>query len=332
MAVFMGIPGSRPASPGEIPSGVGAQFGYACAPTLLGPWVKSTTNPVPYPNTYTGIKPWQNTNMGPGSLTWDSVNNCWLQWYASGDSDGATPTYAVIGVGDYNWTLITDDDFHRANSGTVGNGWTDNAGGKYSISSNTLHADSSSGGTSFLTRPSSENHLEQMVVIRFQTQGTNNDAFECILRGQSVGTSGYTTYQCYAYQGGLNIVSEVSGSENSLHNFGTQITASGHVARIEFACRQTPDVTPGTSTNLWVSLYDETAASNPIFNNAGNVVTDTTGSGLQSAGLSGINYYGGGGDTGVYVEFLNYQLTQTDGITINFPSSAVPSGGFFAVL
>ncbi|MHB1310568.1 MAG: hypothetical protein ACYC3L_01030, partial [Gemmatimonadaceae bacterium] len=94
------------------------------------------------------------------------------------------------------WTVVVSDNFTRANTspggaGTTtgaGNNWIDEAGGVYSISSNTLLA-TTSNTTGYLTqtllRPSGEAATGQRITATFVAVSSTQANSGILLRGQS---------------------------------------------------------------------------------------------------------------------------------------------------
>ena len=150
------------------------------------------------------------------------------------------------------WVSTVDDSFARADSATVGNGWTDSTG-KFSIATNRLAvAANASFSTSWLLRPTSETsgHADQRVVIDSYSGNSLQTFLDAALRWGA----GPNYYLCQVnLQAGQMAFYKVSGGSPSL--ISSPVTFSGVTGHaLELNCSI-------TGSSLTATLTDVTAAT-----------------------------------------------------------------------
>ena len=165
-----------------------------------------------------------------------------------------------------------------ANSTTgVGNGWIDQNGGLYYITSNELAI--VAGGTwnaNWLLRSVSEKSINQRIVIT-TAAGTLNNNITAMLR---VNPTSHNAYGIVLIPGGgLDFFTVTSGSWNYISNVSCPSSTTGYIIDVSAISNASL-----TSTTITALIYNAASPTTPI---ATSTNTDTT-LALQSAGTYGI--------------------------------------------
>lgn len=150
------------------------------------------------------------------------------------------------------YSPIFSDDFTRADSATVGNGWVDGSTPRYSISNNTLVGGGT--GARFLQRPLSEAVQSTRVQVTFTSSSTLSSTF-------MIGTN---------YNGNYGYVVQVTSSQLLLLTYAStsassNLTTTPFVPKASSSYVLTLDVVgDGTNSSLTATIASSTASTTPI--------------------------------------------------------------------
>jgi len=230
-----------------------------------------------------------------------------------------------------SWTTVVSDTFSRANTTAgsagsttgVGNGWIDQAGSTWNISSDTLVGTTSNASgynSQLLQRPSTEAALGQRITATFVYGGSSGNPqaqLGLCLRGQSTVDTYYlfnlaaNTDDCYVY-------SVVSGGPTSIG--GTTSTGSmtsGHTIQIDFYAT-------GSSPTTLVFTVTDLTTSTVLCSHS---LTDST-TALQSAGVAGLVVWVGvsGTETATFTSATTYTGSPSSGGTFTMSPSSIVGG------
>ena len=217
------------------------------------------------------------------------------------------------------WTQVISDTFTRANTSTggagtttgAGNNWTDEAGGTYNISSDTLLCTSSnlSGyATQLLERPVGEAAVGQRIVATL-IAGNPTAQVGLGLRCQTTLGSYYLANYAPNTQQILLYACVAGGPTNIAGGVSVGSPTAGHTLQFDFYAVGT------NPTTLKLTVTDTTTST--VLNTL--TVTDST-SALQSAGVPCLAVWAG--NTGTYTANITSATTYT---------GSPPSGGTFTV-